>query len=368
MRFSAAMLGLLLSVPSQAQTTELHERVAVVVGLDQPSDAVPPLPNGQRHARALATTLAKQAGYDRIFTLMGAAVTADAIVETTRSAIAQTADNGTLLFVYVGHGAGGDFGEAALLTRGSDVADPSGTGLSMERLAEVLRPRNEEQNIITMIDAAHEGSIGGVALIGPSAEDWPNVPEWGLAITTPAARGLTAEAGELIPALTEGVSGLADENYDGHVTISELARYIGGRMSDQAGSLLNTAGAVAAGLTLSDAGQTRPPVVAPVSAEPAVSSSNAGARTWSGRQVSAVTLMSVGGAAGLASVVMYTAKRNDCVDREGKLRCGDGNSYRAYQVAQHTLGWAGAGMVATGLGLHFIPASGGAMVQVVGRF
>ncbi|MGB0640386.1 MAG: hypothetical protein ACPGTU_13675, partial [Myxococcota bacterium] len=199
MRFTAATFGFLFAAPTLAQTVELHDRVAIVVGLDQPSETVPPLPNGQRHARALATSLAEQAGYKRIFTLIGTAATADAVVETTKQALAQTSDDGTLLFVYVGHGAGGDFGEAAFLTRGATVEDPSTTGLSMEQLAGVLRPRTEEQNIITMIDASHEGSVDGVALIGPSAEDWPDIPEWGLAITTPAARGLTAEAGELIP-------------------------------------------------------------------------------------------------------------------------------------------------------------------------
>jgi hypothetical protein len=368
MRFAAATLGFLLSAPSVAQTVVPHDRVAVVIGLDQPSDTVPPLPNGQRHARALASSLVEQAGYERIFTLIGTAATSDAVLEITAQALAQTSDDGTLLFVYVGHGAGGDFGEAALLTRGASVDDPSGTGLSLERLAQVLRPRTGDQNIITMIDASHEGSVDGVALIGPSAEGWPDVPEWGLAITTPAARGLTAEAGELIPALTDGMSGLADENYDGHVTISELARYLGGRMSDQTGSLLNTAGAVAAGLKLSDAGQTEPVVAEPVAVTTPAPELVPASQVWSGRQVSAVTLMSVGGLSAAASVVMYVSKRSECVDREGELRCGDDSSYRGYQVTQHVLGWAGVGMVTTGLGLQLIPASTGATVRVLGRF
>ena len=48
---------------------------------------------------------------------------------------------GSLLFVYVGHGAGGDYGEPALLTVGATVEDPSGSGLSLERLAAALVPR-----------------------------------------------------------------------------------------------------------------------------------------------------------------------------------------------------------------------------------
>ncbi|MAY81608.1 MAG: hypothetical protein CL930_12595 [Deltaproteobacteria bacterium] len=368
MRFAAATLGFLLSAPSMAQAVESHDRVAVVIGLDQPSDSVPPLPNGQRHARALASALAEHAGYERIFTLIGTAATSETVIETTKQALGQTSDNGTLLFVYVGHGAGGDFGEAALLTRGATVDEPSTTGLSMERLAKVLRPRTGDQNIITMIDASHDGSVDGVALIGPSAEGWPDVPEWGLAITTPAARGLTAEAGELIPALTDGMSGLADENFDGHVTISELARYLGGRMSDQSGSLLNTAGAVAAGLKLSDAGQSKPVAVTPAEVVTSNADVVAASPAWSGRQIGAVTLMSVGGLSAAASVVMYASKRSECVDRDGQLRCGNDSSYRSYQVTQHMLGWAGAGMLTAGLGLQFIPASTGATVQVVGRF
>jgi len=349
-----------------------HLRVAVVVGIDQPNDAVPALKSGEMDAIALAQSFNDSAGYGRVFTLYGAAATAEAMLNTAEMALLATADNGTLIFVYVGHGAGGDFGEPAFMTAGAQLSDPSGTGLSVERLAEVLKPRTSEQSIVISLDAAHEGAVGGVALIGPSAEDWPNVPEWGLALTTPNARGLTAEAGRLVPALNEAISGKGDENYDGHVTISELARYVGREMSDGAGSLLHTAGSVAADLTVSDAGQERPvvPVVPVLPVVPVVPVESAAVASTSFRLAPIpIALTSMGVVAGLASIALYIGRRGECVEYEGTLRCGEADTdYEGYRRLQHGLGWASGMFVASGVGMQVLAEPTQASVVLSGRF
>ena len=366
MRLTLALFGACFSGVATASEGQ-HARVAVVVGIDKPSPDVPALKSGELDAMALAQSLNAKAGYGRVFTLYGSAVTADAMLNAARQALADTADDGTLLFVYVGHGAGGDFDEPAFMTAGAQLSDPSGTGLSIERLAEVLTPRTPNQSIVVSLDAAHEGSVDGVALIGPSAEDWPNVPDWGLALTTPNARGLTAEAGRLVPALNEAISGKGDENYDGHVTISELARYVGREMSDGAGSLLHTAGSVAANLIVSDAGQERPvvPVVAdPLPVAPPVIESN----PFRLRPVPTV-LTGLGAASGLASLALYFSRRGECVEYQGTLRCGEaGSDYEGYRTAQHALGWAGGVLVASGVGMQVLAGPTQASVVLGGNF
>lgn len=358
-RTAALALGLF----SGAAAAEQHARVAVVVGLDRPTGRVPALPMGQVQAANLATSLTDTAGYDRVFTLLGDAVTADELLAISVAGLDATAPDGSLLFVYVGHGAGGDYGEPALLTVGATVEDPSGSGLSLERLAAALVPRFETQSVVVALDAAHEGAVDGVALIGPSAEDWPDVPDWGLAITTPNARGRTAEAGRLVPALTEAFEGQADENYDGSVTISELARYVGREMSDGRGSLLNTAGSVDAGLRMSDAGMERPSE--PMG--PAVTGSGAStSRSGWALHPAPVVLGGIGLGAGIASAAMYFNKRADCVEYDNTLRCGEGSEYERYRAAQHALGWSAGVMLATAVGVQVV--LGPSSVGVTGRW
>ena len=117
---------------------------------------------------------------------MGNQISASDLVAGLEASIAATSDDGLLLVLLVARGAGGDFGDPALLTRGASVADPAATGLSIDALASALRPRTPRQSVVVMMDVAHADAVGGVALIGPSASDWPSLPEWGLAVTSKA--------------------------------------------------------------------------------------------------------------------------------------------------------------------------------------
>lgn len=334
-----------MALLSSLALAEQHDRVAVVVGLDQPSPAIPALVGAEAQALVLSQALTDAAGYGRVFTLVGDAVTADAVIDVVKAGLDATSDRGSLLFVYAGRGAGGDYGEPAFLTHGATVEDPESTGLSVERLAAMLEPRTAQQSVVVVLDAAHDGAVDGVALIGPSADDWPTVPEWGLALTSPNARGRQAEAGRLLPALTEAFSGEADENYDGQVTISEMARFLGRTMSDGGGSLLNTAGSVDAGLKVSDAGRERPPPllegsVVAVDAQPTFA-----------LQPGPVVVGAIGLGAGIGSVAMYVNKRADCVEATDGLICGFGDDYERYRAIQHALGWSAAVLTATAVGL-----------------
>jgi len=263
------------------------------------------------------------------------------------------APDGVLLFVFLGHGAGGDFGDPALLTHGATMDDPAGTGLNVSELAEALQPASEGQHVLAVVDAVHLGSVDGVALIGPTASGWPSLPTSGMTVITPSVAGLGVGQPGLVPVITRGIVGQADDDGDGRTTLTELFRYTGNELRDTSGSLVDTAGP-----------RTSDRVVGGLPGPLPVRTMRP-SRTWSSTSTG---LIAGGGVVGAMSVVMYLAKRGQCKQQAGALRCGDGATYRRYQVTQHALGWVGGGLVVAGVGLHLIPSSTGLTIQAGGHF
>ena len=147
MRLATALIALFISGAASADEPVYFERVAVVVGPSQPLAELPRLEQAERGA-------------------------------VVKDGLEVTADDGTFLVVYGGHGAGGDCGEPALLTSGVAWSDPVGTGLSVD------------------------------ALIGPSAADWPELLGWEPTVTTTAI-GTAGRAGGLLPAVQAALGGAA---------------------------------------------------------------------------------------------------------------------------------------------------------------
>ena len=362
MRFVAIVFMVMVAGLASASEPESVNRQALVVAVPGPGGGVPPLVQAEAHALKLAEVLGAEAGFERVSTLVGNQISASDLVAGLEASIAATSDDGLLLVLLVARGAGGDFGDPALLTRGASVADPAATGLSIDALASALRPRTPRQSVVVMMDVAHADAVGGVALIGPSASDWPGLPEWGLAVTS-KAQGEGGAPGIVFPVITDGLSGTADADFDGQVTISELAQFLDTSLGSQAGMPLDRSGAVAANLVLSTAGREASVPVASPSPALAVKQSKPFQL-----KPAAVGLVSAGVISGIVSVSMYASKRGECEDQGGRLVCGDDDAYRRYRAAQVALGWTSAGLVAAGIGVQFIPTSRGAMLGVAGRF
>jgi hypothetical protein len=353
MRFAAVIIGWMACAVALAAVPAEGKRVAVVVALNQPSAAVGPVSNAHEYAAALIERLGSKAGYSDVRALIGPAVTVGTVLETVRSAMRDAGPEGLVFFVFLGHGAGGDFGEPALLTHGASVNDPTGTGLDMAALTKALQPRADKQHVIAVIDAIHLGSIDGVALIGPTASDWPNLPATGMTVITPNIAGLGAGGPDLVPVVTDAIAGAADDDRDARVSLTEMFRYIGITMSDSSGSLVDTAGMLNSDRPLA------------VLAAQKVESQKSASSNMNGLSMG---LLAGGGAAGVASLVMYMSKRSECTGQSGQLRCGEDAAYKRFQVTQHTLGWVGGGLVVAGMGLSLIPSPTGLMVQVGGRY
>ena len=350
MRVAAMIIACLLPLAASAEEPTSARRVAVVVGLNRPSSAFIGVPKAHESAASLVEVLGSTAGYSDVRALIGPVASASTVMDTVHSAMRDIGEDGFLLFVYVGHGVGGDFGEPALMTHGATVRDPLRTGVDVAELAAALQPSQPGQQVLVVIDAVHVGDVEGVALIGPRASEWPQASA-GLTVVTPHSAAVDTPGPGIVAALTEALSEAADTDSDGHVRMSELFRMMGASLSDQNGPQMDTSGAVSS-----------ESVVARVHTK---SVGKKKKRIWDGHSM---TLLVVGGALGSTSTSMYAAKRGQCEGEPGDLRCGDGRAYRRYQQTQHALGVVGAGLVLAGVGVHLVPSTSSMTVQVQGSF
>ena len=163
MRFVAIVFMVMVAGLASASEPESVDRQALVVAVPGPGGGVPPLVQAEAHALKLAEVLGAEAGFERVSTLVGNQISASDLVAGLEASIAATSDDGLLLVLLVARGAGGDFGDPALLTRGASVADPAATGLSIDALASALRPRTPRQSVVVMMDVAHADAVGGCA-------------------------------------------------------------------------------------------------------------------------------------------------------------------------------------------------------------
>ncbi len=349
MRLIATIVALFVSLSAWADGGVQSHRIAVVVSLSRPTERLDPAPHLQQQAASLVQALSNEGGYTDVRALIGPVASAETVMSTVRAAVKDAGPQGVIVFVFTGYGVGGDFGEPVLLTQGASVAQPAETGLDVAQLSDALGPHFRDQQVFVLVDAMDAGSVDGVALIGPTASEWPRTAASGLTVITPRMGVAGSSQVGLIPAFTRAISARSDTNEDGHLSMAEVFRSMGPSLSDESGSLIDTAGDLSSkrSIAVLNGALQKPTLNVPLLS---------------------TALMVAGGMAGGASLAMYGAKRGDCLKQDGVLRCGEGSAYQQYQRTQHALGIVGSALLTTGIGLRFVATHRAATVQLSASF
>lgn len=362
---SALWLG--LSLPAAAA-----QRVAVVVGISDYAnlpDALN-LPSAAPQVAELATFLDDRGGYDQVYTLTDASATRQALRDLLFNQIAPTLQPGdTLLWVFSGHGFGGDFGSPYLLMYDSVIEDPS-TAIDLYAFTRDLSRKTPGVNLALALDAAHAGDVDGTALIGPNAKDLADLPGGFFALSGGGPREILAD-GVFVPLLQAGLQGKADDNKNGTVEAGEVHRYMLDAISRQSKETAHPveSGRYDVNLIVSVAGG-RAPLIA-LGGGDGSEPREPGPELHFGGPIS-YGLMG-GGALVAASfgIVGNLRGRALCDVADGQAVCSSALALTQYDRVRliTDAGYAaGAVLVATGVGLGFVPLSDGAMVTAGFRF
>jgi hypothetical protein len=221
-------------VPLSAQAQEpppeepAPRQFAVVVGISSyeklPADIT--LHTAATDAGRVALALREEAHYDDVRLLTDAQATREGIQAVFRDELSEVVTwRDTVLFYFVGHGVGGDFDDPYLLTHDSDPADVQNTSLHVAQLGQDLQTWIPSGNFALVTDAAHGGTLDGLALLGPAAQAWPDMGSSTFQLSASATREVATE-GAFAPHFIDAVTGGADTDKNGTVTASELRRYL----------------------------------------------------------------------------------------------------------------------------------------------
>ena len=165
--------------------------------------------------------------------LTGPRATKAAVQAAIEDAIGAVDADGTVMFVYEGHGIGGDYGDARLLSFDDTPEDMSSTGMDVERIPSRLGAVGTGRKMVVLTDAVHRGAVSGLALIGPQASDW--LPGSSFAVVSSTGPDQVSTPGMFQSVLIAGLQGGADANQDGSVTMGELEAHLNGQLEQSSG-------------------------------------------------------------------------------------------------------------------------------------
>lgn len=203
-------------------------RIAIVVGLSS-YDKLPPelqLETSRAEAARVAAALEQSAGFDEVRLLTDASATTGNVTAVMQEELSKSVVYKDLfLFYFVGHGVGGDFGDPRLLLYDSDPEALETTSLAVKDLAGQLQKWVPASRYVIVTDAAHDAQLNGLAMLGPTGNDWPVIGQQSFIISSSGPRQ-PAQTGVFSKSFIEGLAGQADTNGDGVITGSELNTFL----------------------------------------------------------------------------------------------------------------------------------------------
>lgn len=213
---------------AQDDPNAVGKRVALVIGISSyeklPQELM--LETPRTEAARVAAALEQGAGFDQVRLLTDASASYANVQAVLQEQVSKEVGWRDLFLVYfVGHGIGGDYGDPRLLFYDTDPDALEATSVSVRDLAATLQKFVPASRYVVVTDAAHEGALNSLALLGPTGNDWPVIGTQSFIVSSTAPRQ-TSVSGVFSKAFVEGVSGQADTNGDGVVSGSELNGYL----------------------------------------------------------------------------------------------------------------------------------------------
>lgn len=202
-------------------------RFAVVVGVSEyPSLGELTLDGADAEATRVALALREEGNYDDVRILTDAQATREGIEALFRDELSSVVTwQDTVLFYFVGHGVGGDFGDPYLLTYDTTSDDIQASAMSVAGFGQQVQQWIPAGNFVFVTDASHAGVLEGLALTGPSASTWPDMGTSTMLVSASSV-GEIAFPGAFSKHFIDAVTGGGDVDENGLVSAAELNRYL----------------------------------------------------------------------------------------------------------------------------------------------
>jgi len=177
--------------------------------------------------------LRERAHFDEVYLLADGVATRDNIRAHLRNKAPQLLDKNDLFLLYFeGHGVGADLGLPTLLAFDSTLENGQEDGLELETFARDLQTWIQSGSFLIVTDAIHHNQLDGIYFYGPSAEQWPRMPQ-GTMIISSSKSNTPAKDGEFGIAFADAVAGAADANQDRKVQADEFYTYMSERLKSK---------------------------------------------------------------------------------------------------------------------------------------
>ncbi len=227
---------------SPAALADGGKHVALVVGVGEYANL--PAELHLEHARAdaelVAAALREHAGFE-VMELKDGFATRKAIESfLVESLPGMVGPEDTLLIYIEAHGMGADFDDPYVLTYDAKPEDIQATAMSIAELGRRVREAVDVKALVLLTDTAHAGELGGLALLGPNAKSWPDLPENTVILSASSPREPSTD-GLFAPIVAKAFEGEADRSGDGTLTASELHRFIIDRVPEASGDTVHPA-------------------------------------------------------------------------------------------------------------------------------
>ncbi len=236
--------------PGDFLKEEKGKRYALVIGLNEfePGRSTPPIPSLQfaaNDARGLTALLVWNGGYSpedvRLF--VNEQATKEAIYTALRSLAAQVQEEDIVLFYFSGHGTVGTAGDGNLhyylVPYNASLQDLPRTALRDDALEELIG-QLPAKRVVILLDACHSGGVGRARAKGfanravrerPGEKIFVEASEGRVILSASRPEEVSIEDdqiqhGVFTHFLLEGMSGKADLDRDGAITVLEAYQYV----------------------------------------------------------------------------------------------------------------------------------------------